>query len=139
SWCRGWPLPAAALAGAVILTWRVLSGRDPRWLPALVVLAGSSVQTLVRPGITPDHPWADRRLVVEVIPGMVVLATWATAALVRRLRRSIQVPVATGLVLVYLVPITVATVPVAAQRTEAGELAAAAAVCRALRPDDSVI
>jgi hypothetical protein len=143
SWYLGWPLLAAALAGAALLTWRVLAGRDPHWLPALVVFAGSSVQTLLRPGITPDHPWADRRLVVEVIPGMVLLATWATAVLVRRMRRSIWVPataaLAAALVVVYLVPISVATVPVAAARTEEGELAAAASVCQALRPDDSVI
>jgi hypothetical protein len=141
SWYLGWPLPAAALAGAAILTWRVLSGRDPHWLPALVVNACSSVQTLVRPGITPDHPWADRRFVVEVIPGMILFATWAAAALVRRFGRSIWKPAtaATALILAYLVPIAVATVPVAGARTEQGELAAATAVCRALRPDDSVI
>jgi len=139
SWYLGWPLLAAALAGTAVLTWRVLAGRDPHWIPALVVFAGSSVQTLVRPGITPDHPWADRRLVVEVIPGMVLLATWATAALVRRLRRSVRAPAATALILAYLVPISVATVPLATARTEEGELAAAATVCQALRPDDSVI
>ena len=31
------------------------------WVPALVVAAGSTLLPLLRPGITPDHPWADRR------------------------------------------------------------------------------
>jgi hypothetical protein len=58
----------------------VLRGRELAWAGVLLVYLGSSVLTLLRPGITPDHPWADRRLVVEVIPGMVLFATWTIAA-----------------------------------------------------------
>lgn len=80
AWYLGWPLLAAALVGAVALCTRVLRGRELAWAGVLLVYLGSSVLTLLRPGITPDHPWADRRLVVEVLPGMVLFATWTIAA-----------------------------------------------------------
>ena len=32
--------------------------------------------TLLRPEITPDQPWASRRLVPVVIPGLILLAVW---------------------------------------------------------------
>jgi hypothetical protein len=160
SWYLGWPLLIAALAGAALLTWRVLGGRDPWWLPALVVFLGSSVETLMRPGITPDHPWADRRLVVEVIPGTILFAVWATAAATRwtrsallrsattpvpgpRLARAVRVVVPTLVaalaVVAFVRPTVAATRPVAALRTELGELAAVRTVCDALGPDESVV
>src|SRR5262249_59997675 len=59
----------------------------PNWLgPAAVGLA-STVLTLYRPGITPDHPWADRRLVPVVLPTMVLAATAGVVALTREAAR----------------------------------------------------
>jgi hypothetical protein len=164
SWYLGWPLLAAALVAVVVLTTRVLRGRDLAWAVVLLVYLGSSVLTLLRPGITPDHPWADRRLVVEVLPGMVLFATWAIAAGNRwvrdrsrwviarlgtdperatrlRVRSLTALPwVATVVaVLALLEPIGYATGPVAADRTERGELAAMAQACGALHSNDSVV
>ncbi|HEY2668820.1 MAG TPA: hypothetical protein VGJ07_00430 [Rugosimonospora sp.] len=167
SWYLGWPVLAAALAGAVALTTRVLRGRDIAWAGVLLVYLGSSVLTLLRPGITPDHPWADRRLVVEVLPGMVLFATWTVAAVNRWLRSLAPrhgsgavgpaavrrwaaragviglaaLPwAATAVVVVVLIaPVWSATRPVAKDRTELGELAAMAGVCRALHTNDSVV
>jgi hypothetical protein len=139
AWYAGWPLLIAALVAAVYLTWRALHGREVRWLPILLVYLCSSVLVLLRPGITPDHPWADRRLVVEVLPCVILLATWATAAFARwAVRRRVPWLVAV-LVAAFLVPEGFALTPVAVQRTEQGELAASAAVCRLLRPNDTVI
>ncbi|MEO5608475.1 MAG: hypothetical protein ABIQ61_14495, partial [Ornithinibacter sp.] len=73
---------AAALRHAV---GRVSAGEVPAWLPALVVASGSAVLTLLRPGITPDHPWADRRLLVA-LPLVVVLDMVAAAWLAARVR-----------------------------------------------------
>jgi hypothetical protein len=160
SWYLGWPLITAAGIAAVILTWRILHGHERAWIPALAVYAGSSLQSLVRPGITPDHPWADRRLVVEVIPGMILFATWLLATATRRaeaaippgtgwiasiapawrsLIRAAPAALATLAVVAFLVPAIVATAPLATRRTELGELAAAAKVCQALNADDSVV
>jgi hypothetical protein len=139
AWYVGWPLLIAAFAAAGYLTWRVLHGRALRWLPILLVYLCSSVLVLLRPGITPDHPWADRRLVVEVLPCVILLATWAVAAFARfAVRRRVPWLVAV-LVAAFLVPEGFALTPVAVQRTEQGELAASDTVCRLLRPNDTVI
>ena len=53
------------------------------WVPALVVAAGSTLLTLLRPGITPDHPWADRRLLIA-LPLVVVLVVVGLDRVVRR-------------------------------------------------------
>jgi hypothetical protein len=161
SWYLGWPLLAAALAGAVARARGVLRGRDPRWAVALLVYVAGSVLVLVRPGITPDHPWADRRLVVEIVPGMVLFATatiavayrWVAArgdrlrALVRPDGRPLRAAgwaalfAVAGLLVTGAVagPALAATAPVAAHRTEQGELAASADVCALLRPADTVV
>jgi hypothetical protein len=197
---------AAALLGAAMLTWRLLHGRGLRYLPMVLIYLGATVLTLLRPGITPDHPWADRRLVVEVIPGVILLATWTVASLTRYLwalsrsrtvqpadsialagasaaagppagesiqpagagalpaaddpARPVGPPVAVGrpgngaaragyrvlawaapllLTAAFLVPIGLATGPVATDRTERGELAATTQVCAALAKGESVV
>lgn len=158
SWYVGWPLLAAALVGAVALTWRVLRGDELRWLPALPVYMVSAAIQLWRPSITPDHPYADRRLVVVILPGMVLLAVWTAAAATRAVagwmhgrqknteRRSLLTPVATATVAAlvisaaFVVPAAAASAPVATDRTELGEVAASNAVCRTLTPDrDTVV
>jgi hypothetical protein len=154
SWYVGWPLLAAAGAGVAALVFRVLKGQQRRWWPALLVYGGSSLLTLLRPGITPDHPWADRRLVVEVLPGMILFAAWTIAWLTRAARtvlagrpglvRAVAVhllPTATlaGLIALSLVPTVAASAPIAAKRTELGQVSAVQTVCQALHPNDSVL
>lgn len=154
SWYVGWPAVAAAGVAAVCLTWRVLNGRNLRWLPVLLIYLCTAVLTLLRPGITPDHPWADRRLVVEVLPCVALLATWTTGALarwaVRRLwgsapsapdlvARVLPVGLVVTMLASFVVPMGVALMPVSVQRTEQGELAAIKRVCGVLRPDDTVL
>lgn len=144
AWYVGWAMVLAAGVGAVCLTWRVLRGRDLRWLPILAMFLCSAILVLLRPSITPDHPWADRRLVVEVLPVVVLLATWTTAALTGWVRRRWPIrwlpsAVVTVVVICYLVPMGVALTPVAVQRTEQGEPAMIARVCAALSPQDVVV
>src|SRR6185437_2745495 len=100
NWVAWWVGPTAvvlAWAGAVLAAYRtgvtlVRRLSPPAWLAAYVIGSGSIVLTLVRPGITPDHPWADRRLVVAVLPGILLLATAAVAELVRLARRHAPLP-----------------------------------------------
>ena len=70
SWYVGPVALVVALAVLAVLVRRaVLSAGERRvddWLPALLVASGSTLLTLLRPGITPDHPWADRRLLVAL-------------------------------------------------------------------------
>jgi len=146
---------AAVLAAATVRWWRAggASGRErarldpawlaPAWLLPAVVGVGSTVLILYRPGITPDHPWADRRLVTTVLPTVSLLATAGAAWGVRYARRRLPVGllVAAGVIAVpaLLVPSALATAPLATARTEVGQPDAVARVCAALRPNDVVL
>jgi hypothetical protein len=69
-----------------LLSWRDTSGTRLNWaLPLAVVLVGSAA-VLGQPFTVPDQPWASRRLVPVVIPGLILLAIWAAAWLTRRAR-----------------------------------------------------
>lgn len=146
-WMSWWVGPAAlviALVAAAVLAHRAASlwveGRElPAWAGAAVVGVGSTLLTLYRPGITPDHPWADRRLVIA-LPTVVLLVV-ATAAVISRwsTRRLPYAAMAAGSALVsaaLVVPAAWATWPHATERVEAGELAAVDTVCRQFRPGD---
>ena len=146
-WMSWWVGPAAlviALVAAAVLAHRSASlwveGRElPAWAGAAVVGVGSTVLTLYRPGITPDHPWADRRLVIA-LPTVVLLVV-ASAAVISRwsTRRLPYAAMAAGSVLVaaaLVVPAAWATWPHATERVENGELAAVDTVCRQFRPGD---
>ncbi len=176
AWWLGWPAVALGWATVVVLAvgalrwWRgsgAVADRDggdddesgPWWLvPAAVGLA-STVLVLQRPGITPDHPWADRRLVPMVLPLVVLAAVLAVARGVgwlrgrdhdpdlehdhdpvgaRRARTTGVLAAALG-VAALAVPVGIGTWPFLTTRTEAGEPAAVAQVCAALAPGDVVV
>ncbi len=69
-----------------LITWQDTSGAGLNWaLPVVIVLSGSAA-ILWQPFTVPDQPWASRRLVPVVLPGLILLATWAAAWLSRRAR-----------------------------------------------------
>ncbi|RZS90187.1 hypothetical protein EV189_1971 [Motilibacter rhizosphaerae] len=126
AWWVGWPAVVLAVLGALLLVRRA---------PAVVlVLGGSAVLVALRVGITPDHPWADRRLVPSALP---VVALCSAAVVGRVAGRSWwrRVVAAAG-VLALLVPAAHATWPLLGKRTEVGEPEAVAQACAALRPGD---
>jgi hypothetical protein len=94
-WYIGLPTLLLGGFGIVLLTRRCLraliSWQDPDriwrlWgLPLAIICAGSAV-VLWYPDIVPDQPWASRRLVVIVIPGLIICGLWAAALLGRRAR-----------------------------------------------------
>jgi len=68
----------------VLFTWQDTTGATLNWaLPVAIVLGGSAA-ILWQPFTVPDQPWASRRLVPVVLPGLILLATWAAAWLSRR-------------------------------------------------------
>ena len=81
-WYIGLPVVILATAGAAVLARHCLRGQAPRWTLPLVTFAWTIVTFLYQPAITPDQPWASRRLVPAVLPGFVLLAVWASARLV---------------------------------------------------------
>ena len=86
-WYAGIPAVILATLGAALLARRCLRGQAPAWILPLITFAWIISATLVRPAITPDQPWASRRLVPGVLPGGLLLATWAAAWLLARLRQ----------------------------------------------------
>jgi hypothetical protein len=155
AWYLGWPLLALALGAAALLTGALLAPRrlrgwglhpelvDP-WRVVLPLGLGATVLALWRPGITPDHPWADRRFVPLVIPVLVLLAVYLLAvlahssALARLGARRGTAVLACGVVLVG-VPVPAASARLLGARTEVGEVAAMHRACAAFGPRDVVI
>jgi hypothetical protein len=150
TWMSWWVGPIAlglALVATAVLAHRAatswVDGRQlPGWSGPAVIAIGSTLLTLYRPGITPDHPWADRRLVIA-LPTVVVL-TVACAAVVsrwstRRLPYAVNVAVSVGIAAALLVPTALATRPHVDERVELGEWKAVDRVCAALRPGDVAV
>ena len=149
AWLSWYVGPVALVVSLVVLAALVRravlaaeSRRVDAWLPALLVASGSTLLTLARPGITPDHPWADRRLLVA-LPLVVALVMTGLTWLVRRSRAAgrpwVGVVVAAVVGVLVVVPAATATWPHRAGGVERGSLAAAQSVCDALSPGDVVL
>ncbi|NHC13140.1 hypothetical protein [Motilibacter deserti] len=148
AWWMGWPALLLAVAGAAWLAHAAWGRRGKRAYagagPVLWVLLASSLLVLVRPGITPDHPWADRRLVPGVLPAVALCATAGVVAAARWARgrspgvggRTAAVLVAAVGALALLVPPALASRPLLDERTEVGEAAAVREVCRQFRSNE---
>ncbi len=87
-WYIGLPAVLLGTLGAALLSRRCVRGLAPVWTLPLMVFAFAIVRTLYQPSITPDQPWASRRLVPAVLPGFIVLAMWGSSWLMSRIRRT---------------------------------------------------
>jgi hypothetical protein len=85
-WLVGLPILVVATVGAAFLAHRVLTGKNPEWVLPLMIFCWTILVFLVHPAITPDMPWASRRLVPAVLPGCILLAAWAASWLTRKLK-----------------------------------------------------
>jgi hypothetical protein len=144
-WYVGLPVVVLATLAAAVLVRRLLRDGTPfEWLLPLAVVGWTTVTTLLRPEITPDHPWAARRLVPVVIPGLILLATYGLAWLRdlagrRRSRPGLRrwgMPLA---VLLLVAPAAVTSIGTAFTPVERGEAAAVAAMCARIPRDASVL
>ncbi len=149
AWWLGWPLIVLGIFGASVLVRRVLSGGDLAWVPALALALGSLALVMWRPGITPDHPWADRRFVPIALPGLVLLAMfairwsrdWVCARAdgpLRFTRHHSRAVVGLASATVVL-PVVWAGAPLFPDRAEQGSIAVIESVCQELRPGDAVL
>ncbi|MBB5074781.1 hypothetical protein [Nonomuraea endophytica] len=144
-WYVGVPVVVLATVAAAVLVRRLLRDASAfEWLLPLAVIGWTTVTTLLRPEITPDQPWAARRLVPVVIPGLIVLAVWGLDWVrdkIRRLGYGSRVQAWTagvGTVLI-LVPPVITSIGTAFTPIERGERAAVEAMCRAIPRDASVL
>jgi hypothetical protein len=160
-WYIGVPAVILATVAAALLARRCLRGQVPTWTLPLITFAWAIVTFLYRPAITPDQPWASRRLVPAVLPGFILLAVWASSWLVGWLNRHgyAGVPsIGSAVVLVaalLLSPtmttfglgvktggssgITLTADGLAFKTTYRGELAAVDGLCAAIPVDSSVV
>ncbi|NEA29220.1 hypothetical protein G3I70_42960, partial [Actinomadura bangladeshensis] len=144
AWYIGVPALLFATLGAALVVRRLLRGQSPEWLPPYAMIVWTTTQVLVRPGITPDHPWASRRLIGLVIPGLLLFTVFASAWTVRRVRRLGYGPklVNRGAVvgvLLMLVPIVLTSGGFLVSRTEQHEVGAVRGMCDALPGRSSVV
>ena len=149
-WLSWWVGPAALVIALLTLavltrtlgTWWAKGGRVPAWGAAVFITTGSTVLTLVRPGITPDHPWADRRLLVA-LPLALVLAVAGAFWAGRHARGRWGVPAAAAVIVTLLavtaIPTVLATWPHRSERVEQGSLDAAHTYCASLERGDVVL
>lgn len=143
-----------------LLTWQD-EGSARIWALPLMIIGWVTVTVLWRPGVIPDQPWASRRLVPVVLPGLVLAAVWASAWIKERGRKLGASRVASSIVAVccviaLLIPAAVTTFGVdttktatgstrvtahglAFKRTGAGENEAVRALCGNIGPNASVV
>jgi hypothetical protein len=151
-WYIGLPAVVLGTLGAAVLARRCLRGEAPAWALPLLALAWIIVATLARPGITPDQPWASRRLVPGVLPGFLLLAAWAAGWLLAWLGQRGPAPLvlrgAAAVAACALVLPAAATTfgltftsagGLATKTTYSGEIAAVDELCAAIPADASVV
>jgi hypothetical protein len=144
SWYLGWGTLALALGGACWLAYEQIAGRRRVWAPGFLVFFGTAFAVLLRPSITPDHPWADRRFVPVVLPGLVLFAIAAVPPIVRWIADRApgalpQLFVSAAVVVVIVFPVWVGMRDVFYTKTEVGEPTLVRQVCAQLRPNDVVL
>jgi hypothetical protein len=160
-WYLGVPAVVLATIGAALLVRGCLRGQAPAWALPLMVFSWTITECLYRPAITPDQPWASRRLVPAVLPGFILLAVWFAAWVTGRIRRlgfaglpSAALAVCCAAILIVPTVMTtfglslkdtgpqglrLAADGMAFKRTYVGEVAAVNGLCAALPPDASVV
>jgi hypothetical protein len=140
-WYVGLPVVVLATLAAAVQVRRLARGREFGWLLPLTIIAWTTVTTLWRPAITPDQPFASRRLVPIVIPGLILLAVWGLRWVRDRARRSgygSRLPVIAGAVLL-LVPGVITSIGTAFSPVDRGEADAVGRLCAAIPRDASVL
>ncbi len=160
-WYIGVPAVLLGMLAAALLSRRCVWGRVPIWTLPLMTFAWTIVVTLYRPAITPDQPWASRRLVPAVLPGFILLAVWASSWLVGRARQSDLGWVTTGALASFCAAVLVVPAAMtsfglgvkdggplglrptahgqAVQTTYSGEVPAVNGMCAAIPRDASVV
>ena len=139
------------------MTWKDPSAVARVWALPLMIALWVIVTVLLRPAVSPDQPWASRRLVPFVLPGLILGAMWAAAwlkdqaAQLGRTRLTGGI-VASCCVASLLIPTALTTLDLgvtkksgltaqgmAFRRIGAGELTAVGKLCAAIGPNASVV
>ncbi len=139
-----------------LITWNDDTGVARNWALPLMMAIWVVVTVLYDPAVAPDQPWASRRLVPFVLPGLILAATWSATWLkdvAARLGRgkTTAAAVASCAVASLVIPTALTTLDLgftshgltahgmAFRRIGAGELTAVNKLCRSIGPDASVV
>lgn len=141
SWYLGVAGLAAAIVGMVVSAYRLVRGRATpaaAAVLALVVFAGGIYW--FRPSIIPDHPWASRRFVPAVFPGLAAMATVSIGAILglQFLDRVSRRVAAFGVAALLIVTALAISWPVRETREQFGYFDAVESLCDELG-DDAVV
>ena len=140
-----------------LLTWKDPSGAARVWaLPAMIAI-WVIVTVLWRPAVAPDQPWASRRLVPFVLPGLILAAIWAATWLKDQASQLGRTKVTSGIVATccvasLVIPTALTTFDLgvtkqggltahgmAFRKIGVGELTAVNGLCAAIGPNASVV
>lgn len=146
------------------VTWEDPVGAARAWALPLLIIGWVTVGVLWRPDTFPDQPWASRRLVPVVLPGLILAAVWAAAWLTgkageRGAGKMAAATVAVACVVAVLLPTALTTFGIGVapaghsasqptthsknglglQRTGKGQLTAIDGLCAALGHNASVV
>jgi hypothetical protein len=140
-----------------LITWSDPSAAARVWALPVMIGIWVIVTVLWRPAIAPDQPWASRRLVPFVLPGLILAAIWASswlkdqASQLGRAKITSSV-VASCCVASLLIPTALTTLDLGVTKDSgltahgmafrnigAGELAAVDQLCAAIGPNASVV
>ena len=169
-WYLGLPAVLLGASGLAVLasrgakavaTWTDPAAQARTWALPLLIALWVVVTVLWRPAISPEQPWASRRLIPFVLPGLILGAIWASAWLSdiagRGRARATSGVVASCCAASLLIPATLTNLDLgsgpntsgsgthltangmAFRRIGPGELAAVNALCAAIGPDASVV
>jgi hypothetical protein len=141
------------------VTWTDPDAEARVWALPLMIAIWVIVTVLWRPAVSPDQPWASRRLVPFVLPGLILGAIWASAWLKDRAGRLgrgrvTSAAVASCCVASLVIPAALTNLDIgytsgpgrhlsahgmAFRRIGAGELTAVNGLCAAIGPNASVV
>jgi hypothetical protein len=140
-----------------LLTWRDPTAAARVWALPLMMAIWVIVTVLYRPAVAPDQPWASRRLVPFVLPGLILGAVWAATWLKGQAAQLGRTRITAGIVAAccvasLVIPTALTTLDLgvtkktgltahgmAFRKIGTGEITAVNGLCRAIGPDASVV
>jgi hypothetical protein len=140
-----------------LLTWKDPTAAVRVWALPLMMAIWAVVTVLYRPAVSPDQPWASRRLVPFVLPGLILGGIWAAAWLkgqAAQLGRTwaTAITIASCCAASMLIPTALTTLDISVTKTNGvdahgmafrkigtGEITAIGKLCRNIPPGSSVV
>ena len=140
-----------------LLTWKDPTAAARIWALPLMMALWSIVTVLYRPAIAPDQPWASRRLVPFVLPGLILGGIWAAAWLKDQAAqlgrtKATAVLIASCCAVSMLIPTALTTLDLSITKANGikahgmafraigpGEITAVSKLCTSIPPDVSVV